>query len=42
MGEMTEAMEKFDEAIAIDPRDPNCFYNRGNVFLNQNKFEQAF
>lgn len=39
--EMDEAMESFERAIELDPRDPNCFYNRGNVHLNNNQFDEA-
>ena len=35
------ALYSFGKAIQLEPHDPNCFYNRGNVYLNQNSFALA-
>ena len=31
-----EALKHFDKALEYDSKDPNIYFNRGNVYLNQN------
>ena len=35
------AISDFDRALEIDNSDPTVYYNRGNVYLNKNKFHKA-
>ena len=39
--ESKEAMIHFNKAIEYDQKDPNIFFNRGNVFLNDDKYEDS-
>ena len=35
------ALDDFNSALEINPRDPNILYNKGNVHLSMNEFDQA-
>lgn len=41
MGSYSEAISDLDNAISINPADPDHFINRGNAFLKLDKLEQA-
>ena len=36
-----DAIKDFDTALSIDNSDPTVYYNRGNVYLNKNRFDRA-
>ena len=36
-----DSIKDFDKALEFDNADPTVYYNRGNVYLNQNKFDKA-
>ena len=36
-----DAIKDFDKALEMDNSDPTVYYNRGNVFLNKNRFNKA-
>ena len=43
MNDLKAAEADFNEAMTIDPHDPTIYFNRGNVYLNQDpaSFERA-
>lgn len=41
LGENEKALDDFNKAIEMNPRDPNVLYNRGNVYLNLNMFDES-
>ena len=38
---MKEALEDFKLALQCDGGDPTVYYNRGNVYLSMNRFDEA-
>ena len=38
---MDEALEDFASALECDSGDPTVYYNRGNVYLSMNRFDEA-
>ena len=38
---MKEALEDFRLALQCDGGDPTVYYNRGNVYLSMNRFDEA-
>lgn len=40
-GQYEESLMFYDKAIAIDPNSEQCLYNRGTVYLNLRRYEQA-
>ena len=41
IGKLEEAKKDYDEAIQRNSDDPFFYFNRGNVFLNQEDYESA-
>lgn len=41
MKRFDKAEEKFREAIALEPKDPNLYFNFGRMFLDAKKWEQS-
>jgi len=41
IGKLVEAKADYDKAIEKNPDDPFFYFNRGNVFLNQEDYEAA-
>lgn len=39
--QLVEAIEHYNEAIRLDPRNAKAYYNLGNAFLAQSKLEEA-
>lgn len=41
LGQNAKALDDFSKALQLDDRDPNIYYNRGNVLIGMNRFEEA-
>jgi tetratricopeptide (TPR) repeat protein len=39
--QLNEAIDEFDQAIAINPKDDGFFYNRGNAYNKKNLYKRA-
>ena len=40
-GQFDRAIADFDEAIRLDPKNADAFYNRGNAYAEQRQYDRA-
>jgi tetratricopeptide (TPR) repeat protein len=41
MNKYNEAIQCYDKALEINPRDAEAWYNKGNVYYDMNKYDKA-